>query len=42
METFLKSLAFEYLEKVKGSFDELMKTTSKDINEADEEFDPNT
>ena len=44
METFLKSLAFEYLEKVKGSFDELMETvkklpSSKEINEKDEEFD---
>ena len=44
VDTFLKSLAFEYLDKVKISFDELMETvkqlpSSKEINEIDEELD---
>ena len=44
MDMFFKSIAFEYLEKVKVSFDELMETikqlpSSEYINEVDKELD---
>ena len=47
MDTFLKSVAFEYLEKVKVSFGELMETvkklpSSKYLNQVDKELDINS
>ena len=47
MDTFLKSVAFDYLEKVKISFGELMETvkqlpSSKYLNQVDKELDINS